>query len=188
MTPLKPHWVKKDYVSPEDAVLIYYSIDPIDSELQLPRNLQIIKAVDYLGIYEVLMSSKFMRGVRGYIMLQKFIECLSTKGYDIPEHLQPLQRGCKDNESEEEVLDGEEAISDLSSIKLPNLLGEVAIRLMKMVSKQSKFKDKPANEIVQQSDEFKSLRVVVKAIRDGKDYEDVWYQRKTSSVGPFSRK
>jgi len=82
----------------------------------------------------------------------------------------------------------EEGFLDLSSVKFPLLLSELARRLMREVSRQEKFRDSPANEIIQQSQDFKSLRMIVRTIREGKDYGDEWYQRKTSSVGPRKRK
>jgi len=88
ISPLKPYWIKKDFIQPCEAILIYYQIEPTVG--QLPhRNIQIIQAIDYLGIYDVLMSSKFIMNSGPYIELIDFIEWATDKGFNIPEHLLP---------------------------------------------------------------------------------------------------
>lgn len=187
ITPLKPHWLQKDFMQPCEAVLVYYQIEPAMEQLKA-RDMQIIKAVDYLGIYDVLMSSEFILKSPPSIKFVDFVQWAISKGFGLPEHLKHVQQGHESNKSEEEGSDEEGVSLNLSSVKLPLLLTELAKRLMKKISPESKYASLPANEIVKFSDEFKSLRAVVRAIRDGKDYEDEWYQRKTSSVGPRKRK
>jgi len=89
-SPLKPHWLKKDFVLPCEAVLIYYQIEPAKG-VSMGRNNQIINAVDYLEIYDVLIPSKFIRNSACSIELIDFIKWLMEKGFDIPKHLQELE-------------------------------------------------------------------------------------------------
>ena len=171
ITPLKLHWLQKDFMYPCEAVLVYYQIEPSMEQLKA-RDMQIIKAIDYLGIFDVLMSSEFSLKSAPSIKFIDFIQWAISKGFDIPEHLKHFQKGEESSESEDEGL-SEEGVSGLSSLKFSLLLAEVAKRLMKEVSRQEKFRDSPANEIIKQSHDFKSLRMVVRTIRDGKDYGEV---------------
>ncbi len=86
ISPLKSHWVKKDFMQPCEAVLVYYQIEPAMEQLKV-RDMQIIKSVDYLGLYDVLMSSEFMMESGQCVKLVDFIQWVMSKGFDIPEHL-----------------------------------------------------------------------------------------------------
>jgi len=181
--PLEKKWLKMDFVEATEAVLIYYSVNP---EFTVTgEDVRLIKMIDCEEIFDVLIASEFFMYTRGSLKLREFIGWLVEKGYPIPLHLQMHEKSAEsDNEGSDEGGD----LPKPASVKLPTLCGELAARLMKELSKEPKYMSLPAKEIIQKSEEFKSLRIIFKILRKGKDFEDEWYQRKTSSVGPFSRK
>ena len=180
---LEPHWLKKDFIFPMQAVLIYYGINPANDSM-FGRDEQFIRMVDWRGVYDVLLSSKFLQYNRGDLELAKFVEWLVEKDFPLPVH---LQKEKDDNYCDKEA--GEEADYDIliSSVKLPVLLGEIARRLMVKLAKEAKYKEKPSTEIIEHSDEFKTLRALIKILRD-KDFRKEWYQQATKNEGPRARK
>ena len=182
--PLQEHWLKKDFVQPSEAVLIYYGVSPSSNSMGI-ANEQTIQMVDWQGLYDVLLSSKFFLHRRGAFELPEFIEWLVEKGFEIPKHLQNKEQH---NATGDEVDEDKEISVELSSIRLPVLIGEVARRLMVKLAKDPRYQGKAATDIIREAKEFKTLRTLVSLYRDGKDYSDTQYQRWTSSSGPRARK
>ena len=55
--PLQPFWLKKDRISPCEAILIYYEIGPTNSPPNSAyMNEQLIQVIDIYGIYQVLLT------------------------------------------------------------------------------------------------------------------------------------
>lgn len=185
LRPLNPNLLKRDYAEPYQVCLFYYNLNPLEPDHH-PQDMQVLKSIDYLGLYKALMHSKFILFQQNGVDLHAFSSWLQEKGFEIPLHFHTAGL-VKTSTSEDSENDGESPVQELKSTKLPLLLGEIAGRLMQEVSNDPEYHLMPALEVVRKSDEFKSFKSIVKKLR-GKDFEDDWYARKTSSRGPRSRK
>ncbi|NGX51162.1 MAG: hypothetical protein K1060chlam2_01022 [Chlamydiae bacterium] len=85
--PLNLKWLKIDYLTPPQATLIYYGIEPSRDD---SRNMQIIQAVDFLGVLQVLTASEFILVRLNAIRFPEFVAWLEEKGFEIPSHLESM--------------------------------------------------------------------------------------------------
>lgn len=82
-SPLHPKWLKTDYVTASQAVLIFYNVEPGASDFHD----ETIRLIDFEGLYHVLLSSEFLSRNRHSFKLAQFAHWLTEKGYKVPSHL-----------------------------------------------------------------------------------------------------
>lgn len=183
--PLELHWLKKDFIRPCEAVLIYYGINPSHDSM-VARDEQIIRMVDWCGVYDVLLSSKFLLYSQGSFELPKFVEWLGEKDFPIATHLQIIVN-VEDVPSSSSMSKKEK--TKLSSIKLSALIEELSARLMIKLMEDPKYNGKASTDITRSAVGFKALRATVPHLRDvNDDYSDGQYQRWTSPFGSRAHK
>ncbi len=169
-SPLKPHWLKKDFVQPCEAVLIYYQIEPAKG-MSMGRNDQIINAVDYLEIYDVLMSSEFIIKSARSIKLIDFIKWLINKDFEIPEHFKSVfelkNNNIKHSNDEKTNIKKEILNFDLKKMR-PDQLQKLISRAYAAYYWKKKKSIISANELVTKTD-FRNLMELIDADKiDGK--------------------
>ena len=89
INPLSLKWLKRDFLTPLQAILVYYGIEPSNDDFQ-SKDLQVIRRIDYLGAYDALMNSEFILRQQDGIKFSEFLEWLEKKRFGIFDHLKPL--------------------------------------------------------------------------------------------------
>lgn len=180
--PLTDKWCKKDYVLPSQACLVYYGIEPsLDS---FPSDIQILNKIDHLGMFDILMSSKFILTQQRDVDLHRFVNWLKEKGFEIPKHL-TFGSGIDNYHKNPCQLDKQELIQfDMRKLR-PEQCAKVASRAIAALV-WKKDKKISASEFVKQNNKFKKLREVLAEV--DADFDEETFVEWISDMSPRSTK
>jgi hypothetical protein len=179
VSPLSPHWLKKDFVTDIEAVFIYYNIEPIDLfSMSYPPEFY-IQSIDKIRLWEIMKGSSVPIVQKRGILLKEFIEFLGEKEIPIPPHLQPSQKTEKiDLNSDEEACS-----QNLNSMRLVQLQRAHARTFAAIAWKKESNNNKSANALVTTND-FKAAMKLVGAEKINPETYAEWI----SDLSPRSKK
>ncbi|MGD2169932.1 MAG: hypothetical protein PVI40_06805 [Chlamydiota bacterium] len=94
-------WLKKDLWFLDEAILIYYGIEPFHFTQKF-KNENVIRIIDFEHILEVFLDSDFNNNVP-QVKPQYFVRFLKEKQFNTPTHLKQFEE--QSNELSEEKID-----------------------------------------------------------------------------------